>query len=105
MKLITQRTIIQNVAKHWHQQYGPESKEEFLSIGRQLDQLDLNAVDAATVNTVIGNRSWTTVYCDECGEIAVNAVAIAAGLDEGPTIVCIDCVDEMREHLQNGLVK
>lgn len=68
MRLFNARTKIRGVPARWHNQYPKGRAEESqLEVGRKLDALNLETASAADVDAIIGNNSWTTERCDECG--------------------------------------
>ncbi len=84
MKLIRQRDVIREVVDAFARTFAqhmdnveifPDGETPKQKLAR-LMALDLETCDAAAVDAIVGNDSWTRVECDEC----VNA-AVAAGRD------------------------
>ncbi len=82
MKLIRQRDVIREVVDAFARSFAqhmdnvdifPDGETPRAKLGR-LMALDLETCEAAAVDAIVGNDSWTRVECDEC----VNA-AVAAG--------------------------
>ncbi len=59
---------VDGVPKRWAEQY-PKNKNDppKHAIGNKLNKLR-EPLDAADVNRIIGNSSWTRMHCDVCGE-------------------------------------
>jgi hypothetical protein len=98
MKLVTIRSQIRDVAKRWHQQYGPGnpySKDlDKISIGKALDRLDTESATADDVAAIIGNRSWAEEKeCDECGAKGdVVEVGEEPDYESRTAMLCYGCV-------------
>jgi hypothetical protein len=62
------------VAERWHKQYPADDRSHATTrhrgIGRALDALYARnpEPDREAVESIIGNRSWTRVQCQSCGE-------------------------------------
>lgn len=109
MHIITQRMLIQGVAKRWHQQYAPFSngspplfsarkglgtsltKE---GIYQHLEALDKETASAADVANIIGNESWTRMTCDECKSDVDWLLEVGAERDYESSTACLckECV-------------
>ncbi len=97
MKLITQRGLILDVVNCWRSNYPPgkpwvDADKDI--IGKTLAALDLSTVTAEQVNAIIGNGSWTSIRCNECGECVAAAVQVGEPPDyESATAsVCESCL-------------
>lgn len=97
MKIITQRDIIKNVYLNWKQQYtdeelknNPELKQ-VRNIGKKLKKLNLNKATKEEIDKIMGNDSWTSVFCDECNEYTDLAVEFSAGR-YNTVIICTNCL-------------
>jgi len=68
MKIITKQHKIDNITKSWYKQY----KRYMTPGGDKLEiyekLLKLDQPTEAEIIDIIGNKSWTENYCDECGE-------------------------------------
>lgn len=83
MELITLRDKIRHVlagwwsqycdGKEWHIGYNQPGRSE--QVYKELCALDLDHCSAEDVEAVIGNDTWTTLECYECGEVADKVVA------------------------------
>lgn len=69
-QLLTIRSQIRIVAQRWRHQY-PHEK---LDIAAALEALDVETATPDDVAAIIGNRSWTDLRCDECGQHERDAV-------------------------------
>ena len=69
MTVITERQLIRHVAKAWATQYAGSADTEKQEIGRHLAALNGKTASADQVAQIIGNRSWTQLRCDECGQM------------------------------------
>jgi len=81
---------LQNVISKWKKQYRnypPDS--EFGIVTKKLEALPKNAT-AMEVNAIIGNDSWTLVWCVGCGEY-VNA---AVQFHDEDSAVCKRCLED-----------
>ena len=94
MRVITDRGLIRKVAVRWREQYGnyeghgPDKAE----VGRRLASLDPETATRAEVDGIIGNDTWTSVDCEECGAMDVRAGVEFGGIDERTVIVCAACL-------------
>lgn len=97
MKVITQRTLVREVADRWDRQYPPRTApSDKVAIGRALRGLDLATASPRKVDAIIGNNSWTEVpSCDECED---DCLSVVVQLGEEPDYesatanVCIKCL-------------
>jgi hypothetical protein len=110
MKLITQRDLIRKVAERWHQQYDhyPEDDRPLFSvrngmrtqlnkreIASHLDMLNKETATADDVNTIIGNKSWTRLTCDECGSETITEVMEVGqepDYESNTARLCLECI-------------
>lgn len=68
MKLILLRDVIRGVPDRWDHQYARwDDDSDKKKIGRNLRALDLETATRDDIAKVIGNSSWTTIKCDDCG--------------------------------------
>lgn len=93
MKLITERTLIRGVADAWARQY-PERSGDEAEIKRKLISLDKETATSEEIKEIIGNDSWTSITCDECG----NSVSLVVQVGQEPdyesntAALCADCL-------------
>ena len=97
MKLLTERTLIREVAQRWAEQYSGahwRKDKEKQDIGRRLAALDPERATASDVAAIIGNDSWTRIdHCDECGAENIPAVVRLADDDaSSATDICLPCL-------------
>lgn len=74
MELITQRKLIQGVAATWAQQYRHYSAGDKRDITIKLEALDGNTATPEDVANIIGNTGWTSIKCNECDCVVIEAV-------------------------------
>ena len=96
--LITQRGLIRDVARRWHEQYGDKWDgfgEDKTAIGRKLLALDVNTCSADDVKAIIGNSSWTETRCNGCGLYVDAAVSVGEPPDyeSSTATLCRPCVE------------
>ena len=74
MKLIKQRDVIREVVDAFARTFAqhmdnaeifPDGETPRAKLAR-LKELDLETCEAAAVDAIVGNQSWTWVECDEC---------------------------------------
>ncbi len=84
------------VAQRWRKQYGPTPVEKFAVTQRRLDELGADAT-YEDVEQIIGNQSWTRVYCDLCTHYATEWVRLGDRPDyDSPTIhACLPCLRDV----------
>jgi len=100
MYVITKREIIKSVVERWGQTYRNNSYgEDKLEILERLKLLDLETVGAVTINNIIGNNSWTTLKCSECGKDSIVVIQVGEEPDyESATIqICLPCIDKLKQ--------
>jgi hypothetical protein len=96
--LITQRGLIRDVARSWHEHYGDKWDgfgEDKTEIYRKLLALDRESCSAGDVKAIIGNSSWTRIECNGCGvdvEIAVS-VGQEPDYESRTAVLCRPCVE------------
>lgn len=97
MKIITERTLIREVAEKWREAYSDPhwiKDKEKQAIGVNLAALDPERATPADVEAVIGNPSWTNVgECDECGKAVKALVEVGQdpGYDSSTARICKRC--------------
>lgn len=97
MKIIRQQDLIRGVAALWKGAYfdrlGKWYGEDKRAIWEKLAALPSNAT-ADDVASAIGNRSWTTLKCDECGDEVTDVLQVGQEPDyESATVdLCFYCV-------------
>jgi len=103
MKIITERDIIKNVKKEWRRQYPANSytTKQQKQVYEKLKRLDLNKATAKQIDKIIGNTSWTTITCDECGYNTKLAVEFT--FFESSCVLCLDCLSNVWTELAKML--
>lgn len=90
MEIITKREQIKAGISDWSRYYGyrPHCSGQL----SKLQQLDPETCSSEDVEKVIGNDSWTALYCDECKR-PVEAVAQFDTEDyDRPLRICLSCL-------------
>lgn len=101
MYILTKRQVIQSVAGRFHNAY--QNRLDIpLSSGQtpadtltKLEALDPNTATEDDVEAVIGNRSWTTLECNECEKLC-EEIAFLETSDHFFQI-CRHCVENVLE--------
>lgn len=115
IRIITRREIIKSVPSRFMSQYsrysddkplpwtaGVESKREMFE---RLRALDTDTCTAEDVGAIIGNDSWTSLDCSECGQScdAVVRIGDEPDYDARWVDVCSDCLGKASEILARAL--
>lgn len=107
MKIITKESKIASVADRWKKQYSHGDKwDTYLhsrgrtarEIWKQLKSLRPGSSED-DIQEIIGNRSWTSIECDECGMECDLVVRLGRDLDyaEHTAEICIPCLERARQ--------
>lgn len=103
MKTITQRDCILRVCDRWEAQYTPFDRhsQDKLETYKRLQRLNLETCSAKDVADVIGNSSWTTLKCDECGQEAdwVLRVGEEPDYESRTACLCKACAGKVAAHV------
>ena len=106
MKRITERDLIREVANLWDARYSigitdvkPLANDEQLAISKRLRAMNLNKVNASTVDKVIGNDSWTKVTCEVCDK-RVPAIVVIYDGDQAVIDMCEPCLNLAKRVIQ-----
>lgn len=101
MELITRRKQAAAALEMWKKQYPdwrPSSFFDSRAVTAKLEALGPDP-DPDAVDTAIGNKSWTTVRCNECSENKEELVQVGQPPDYESAIALL-CVDCLRKALQ-----
>jgi len=102
MRVITERDLIKGVSEAWDSQYerhrGDAEWADKFVISDALHKLDLDTASAKTVDTVIGNSSWTAIKCNACNRGCKKAVVFETDEDTEFTL-CIKCLSKANKAL------
>ncbi len=85
MKIIKERDLILDVANAWKEQYGSFNTH----IYKSLLALDLNTAAAEDVEAIIGNKSWTSIRCNECDNYTDFAIQVGEEPDYESRTACL----------------
>jgi len=113
MKVISRIERAQLAYSRWQSTYQSGYKELWGSdkekIGSQLRDMREAAMDGAPltpemVNEVIGNTSWTSVECDECGKQVESAMMVGQEEDHDSrtATICLLCLKKAVALLENN---
>lgn len=107
MKLITERSLIKEVAENWRQHY-PTNRQLMSAssdaIHSRLLALDLSTATADDVSCIIGNDLWTRIPpCGECNRSVSVVVEIGEprGYESDTARVCLDCLRRAAELIRS----
>lgn len=107
MTLTTQRDLIRAVAWRWESMIQnrfladqiiprgkdfPGTKKTAAAIAEELRQLDKETASREDVDFIIGNSSWTTLWCDECRQEVGAVVRLGESDEERRMNVCPACI-------------
>jgi len=93
MKLFTKQEKIKNIVKRWKYQYPKDKKD----ITEKLIQANPTTEDE--IAKIIGNRTWTTNRCDECGEDKDVLIQLGQEPDYESSTACI-CLNCLKKALK-----
>lgn len=98
---LTVEQVITNVPRRWRSQYGgrlhlPTWKDPSRTWGDVADKLD-SAPDKESIDAIIGNDSWTTLRCDECGKDVDEVAVFDVNGGEYVLHLCKDCCTSVWE--------
>lgn len=97
-ELITERSMIRGIIASWEKSYYyPRDgwyDEEKHRICDKLSALDLDTCSVENIAAIIGNDSWTTCQCNQCGskEFPFVMVGEKPGYDRATAILCRNCI-------------
>lgn len=98
MHLITERSVIREVADRWDKQYPPgTANNDRVEISKHLRVLNLETATASDLERIIGNGSWTrTPVCSECGakEVPVVQVGQEPDYESLTAYLCRVCIEK-----------
>ena len=94
IKVVTKRDVILSVAQRWNNQYRSKQWDgtDKRAIGQAIRALDLLTATEDDVASIIGNRSWTRLQCDQCEREVERVVQIAGTNEYGPDNLCETCL-------------
>lgn len=101
MKLITKENLLKNIVKDWKFQYGDSSPE----ITQKLQSLEDPTEEQVTA--IIGNNSWMSNICDECGREVPVSVKLGEEVDEtelyaNAANICTICLQKALDLTKNN---
>lgn len=106
-RVTTKRQRITTVAEEWRRQYFEEeggwrgNKE---AIYNKLLALDLKTATPQDVKAVIGNDSWTSLWCSECGENVslYRECGAEDGYDSSTANLCETCLRQALKEIEDA---
>lgn len=109
MKIVTKRDVIKSGVANFLRNYHSSSARniDFPAIVSQLNLLNTDTCSTEEVDKIIGNTSWTRLYCDECKEPVDSVVQIGANEDYEDacgSAVCMDCLQAAVKKLQPTVI-
>ena len=114
MRTVTARDRIREAPEKWRLTYFRNEKwrEVTLGVGRtkqsakaiydRLGELDTRVASRDDVANIIGNRTWTNIECDECGEDELSEAVIVAVSSEARATLCRPCLQRALGLLSAG---
>ena len=114
MEIRTAESLIENVAKSWKDAfYDFENEKWFDAFGRgglheetYNKLVELESPTKQQIDDIIGNDSWTKLYCSECmGEDFPYVIVLDAwGVEtESETTLCVNCFEKASNMLTDYL--
>jgi len=104
-RVTTVRDLIRTADRRWAEQYhrcssvppgdpGYARAQETIATYRKLADLDKEAASAADVEAIIGNNSWSSCTCSECGKAvpAVRECGQPREYDSSTADICRACL-------------
>ena len=111
MELITTKAMVDGVAEAWKRQYHCTATGEWSDVyGGFTSEQIYNALVALPktageeeVAQIIGNDSWTGIFCDECGYKVDAAVMMGdpPGHDSRTVYLCVNCLRQALELIES----
>ena len=96
--IVTERDLIKNVVSQWEGVYGSgrHGDDSLLKKLERLRRLDLDTVSASEINSIIGNATWTTDRCSQCGGYSSPVIVVGQVPDyeSSTATLCRPCFDE-----------
>ena len=104
MLKVTQRDLIQTVAKRWRDQYWDSRDLDKSRKALALTRLDKDTASADDVAQIVGNKSWTQLLCDECGTEVESVVCIGGKPEVGrkSRYICKPCLKKALKIMEEG---
>lgn len=104
MEILTKAQVVKDVPARWTKQYETydnrrdPSKAKITAALNALAPCDLTE---ERVNAIIGNKTWTTFYCDECGEKKDALMMMVDDTEWGghKVGICLACLSAARSAL------
>lgn len=94
-RLFTVRDLIRTVADRWDAGHpGMREGSRDLDVSRKLRTLDLETATEEDVEIVVGNKTWTNLWCDCCSAVRLKATVrfdVRLYREDSAASVCMDC--------------
>ena len=92
MLIITERDSIKHAISSFIKRWGNGTRG--IQVGYELSKLNPDTCTAEEVDTLIGNNTWTSKTCNECGNRAKDVIRLGEEPDyESQTAyLCKDCL-------------
>ena len=95
------------VAERWRTQYQHQTAKTWTNTvtgdsGKVYDKLcELGPnPDIAKVAEIIGNKSWSYLYCSGCGDQVERAVSFGSDYSDTPILLCAACISDGAKAIQ-----
>ena len=100
MEKITRQQLADKVPANWKRQYKGKklfNANKIKEIGKKLAKLP-KGTSYKVVNSIIGNDSWTNLYCDECEKSGLSSVIVIAYNIN----ICGKCIESLQTMVKKG---
>ena len=91
MKLHVLQHLLADVPAEWEKQYQWETDKAKLEITKQLQAME-PPYTIDEIERIIGNDSWTSIWCDECEEKSDMLVELGDNHEDGARYICRRCL-------------
>lgn len=90
--------VLRSVALRWKYQYfTSKGNRWFDTVKAKSEEIYKDLLSATTkeeVDTIIGNKSWTRLQCNECGSEVDKVVFLEGTHEYGPNAFCKACIEK-----------
>lgn len=90
--IFNQRREMLTVSARWNRQYRDSTDGAKLEIGKKLAAIDATKCRPEEINAIIGNESWTSLFCSSCNDYHSRGVSVG---EDYPAKVCASCLRVM----------
>ena len=101
MLLIKKSELIKSFKDRWIAQYGSNKSERNEAIKQRI--FNENPTTEDGIYSIMGNKSWTALYCHEC-DCEVDAIVVLGqepDYDSATASVCLNCLNAARSLIRS----